>query len=428
MNSFSEKLSLKAAAGHINHSRKQHFTISKLKQYALESPQTLLNIVTPTRVIYAFLFSVVFWLLKSSIPASHESFQKYYCFGPAMSPFEIDPNTYSNWHRNSPSPVKFNTHVPITVNQDANSTSSSISFFDLNKITSTFDGVINKERVLLLSPLKDAAHYLPKYFDLLLAMTYPHELIDLAFLISDSSDETLAVLTTELERVQAGKKPFNRVNIFTKDFDFKMDNMDVEERHSFAAQAPRRKAMAKARNYLLSAALRPEHAWVMWRDVDIVESPQSIVEDLVRHNVDVIVPNVWFHRYKDGKDIEGRFDYNSWKDTDKTRALLKSLANDPETVLVEGYKEFDTGREYMARMGDWHQDVHEEITLDGVGGVNIMVKADVHRSGINFPAYAFEHQVETEGFAKMAKRAGYKVVGLPNYVVWHIDTDEKPRD
>jgi hypothetical protein len=34
-------------------------------------------------------------------------------------------------------------------------------------------------------------------------------------------------------------------------------------------------------------------------------------------------------------------------------------------------------------------------------------------------------QAETEGFAKMAKRAGYKVVGLPNYVVWHIDTEEK---
>ena len=24
----------------------------------------------------------------------------------------------------------------------------------------------------------------------------------------------------------------------------------------------------------------------------------------------------------------------------------------------------------------------------------------------------------------MAKRAGYQVIGLPNYVVWHIDTDE----
>lgn len=49
-----------------------------------------------------------------------------------------------------------------------------------------------------------------------------------------------------------------------------------------------------------------------------------------------------------------------------------------------------------------------------------------HDLGINFPAYAFENQAETEGFAKMAKRAGYSVVGLPNYVVWHIDTEEKP--
>lgn len=46
-------------------------------------------------------------------------------------------------------------------------------------------------------------------------------------------------------------------------------------------------------------------------------------------------------------------------------------------------------------------------------------------TGINFPCYAFENQAETEGFAKMAKRAGYGVWGLPNYVVWHIDTDEK---
>lgn len=45
--------------------------------------------------------------------------------------------------------------------------------------------------------------------------------------------------------------------------------------------------------------------------------------------------------------------------------------------------------------------------------------------GINFPCYAFENQAETEGFAKMARRAGYQVVGLPNYVVWHIDTQEK---
>jgi hypothetical protein len=35
----------------------------------------------------------------------------------------------------------------------------------------------------------------------------------------------------------------------------------------------------------------------------------------------------------------------------------------------------------MAKMGDWRNDKDEEIALDGIGGVNILVKADVHRSG-----------------------------------------------
>ena len=91
-----------------------------------------------------------------------------------------------------------------------------------------------------------------------------------------------------------------------------------------------------------------------------------------------------------------------------------------------GYKQFETKRKHMCQMGDWRKDKDEEITLDGIGGVNIIVKADVHRSGINFPSYSFENQAETEGFAKMAKRAGYGVWGLPNYIVWHVDTKEKP--
>ena len=32
-------------------------------------------------------------------------------------------------------------------------------------------------------------------------------------------------------------------------------------------------------------------------------------------------------------------------------------------------------------MGDWRNNKDEEVELDGVGGVNILVKADVHRSG-----------------------------------------------
>jgi hypothetical protein len=46
-----------------------------------------------------------------------------------------------------------------------------------------------------------------------------------------------------------------------------------------------------------------------------------------------------------------------------------------------GYKEYKTDRKYMARMGDWRDNKDFEIPLDGIGGVNILVKADVHRSG-----------------------------------------------
>ena len=32
-------------------------------------------------------------------------------------------------------------------------------------------------------------------------------------------------------------------------------------------------------------------------------------------------------------------------------------------------------------MGDWRKNKKKEVKLDGIGGVNILVKAHVHRSG-----------------------------------------------
>lgn len=334
---------------------------------------------------------------------------------------EMSINEATDWNAHMPTPVIFNHHEPLVVN------STTIKHVNMNPIVSTPNAASNGERVLILTPLRDAASYLNKYFDLISQLTYPHNLIDLGFLVGDSTDDTLAVLSAELERIQKRQDSvsFNNVLIVEKDFGAgEVAGMSVEERHGFAAQGPRRKAMGKARNYLLSAAMKPEHAWVYWRDVDIKDSPPRILEDFIAHDKDILVPNVWFHRYVDGVDIEGRFDYNSWVESEKGLKLAASLSKD--TVLAEGYKEYDTGRRYMAKEGDWREDKDVELELDGIGGVNIVVKADVHKSGVNFPCYAFENQAETEGFAKMAKRAGYQVVGLPNYVVWHIDTEEKP--
>ncbi|KAK4162668.1 Anp1-domain-containing protein [Cladorrhinum sp. PSN259] len=390
----------------------------KAAKASLPPTRAIWVLLTRTRFLLLIAVTGVILLLWRGISSSAPHVKSFYCFGPSKPPMQMTLNEQAAWTGHMKTPVIFNPHAPVVINE------STITHVNLNPIKSTVKAVQNEERVLLLTPLKDAAPHISKYFELLAELTYPHHLIDLAFLVGDSTDETLSVLAAELDRIQKrpDKIPFRSAMVVEKDFGFKL-SQNVEDRHGFEAQGPRRKAMGKARNYLLATALKPEHAWVYWRDVDIVDSPNKILEDFIAHDRDILVPNIWFHRYRDGRDIEGRFDYNSWVESDKGRKLAASL--DKDTVLAEGYKQYDTGRTYMARMGDWRKNKDDEIELDGIGGVNILVKADVHRSGINFPCYAFENQAETEGFAKMAKRAGYGVYGLPNYVVWHIDTEEK---
>lgn len=187
-------------------------------------------------------------------------------------------------------PVLFNHHQPLEVN------ASALDFVNLNTVYATKEGLRERERVLLVTPLRNAAWYLPKYFELIAQLEYPHELIDLAFLVSDSTDDTMAVLAAELDRVQNNpdphtKGPFRSGMIVSKDFGM-TESQDVEYRHSFEYQGPRRKALGKARNFLLYTALKPEHSWVYWRDVDIKESPKTVIEDLIWHDHDIIVPSM----------------------------------------------------------------------------------------------------------------------------------------
>jgi hypothetical protein len=214
---------------------------------------------------------------------------RFYCFGPSKPPMQMSASEQARWAGHQQTPVIFNHHAPIEIN------SSSIQHVDLNKVKSTTQAVLNEERVLILTPLRNAGNYLDKYFELVSQLTYPHHLIDLAFLVGDSDDDTLGILSMELERVQSrnDKVPFHSVMIVEKDFPNKeLVSMSVEDRHGFKAQAPRRKTMGKARNFLLSAALKPEHSWVYWRDVDIQDSPNKILEDLIAHDRDIIVPSM----------------------------------------------------------------------------------------------------------------------------------------
>ncbi|KAM5386715.1 hypothetical protein ACJZ2D_000008 [Fusarium nematophilum] len=294
-----------------------------------------------------------------------------------------------------------------------------VRYYDLTNVQGTARGWEREERILLCVPLRDAEPHLPMFFSHLRNFTYPHHLIDLAFLVSDSKDRTLEVLSDSLEAIQADedpKQPYGEISIIEKDFGQKV-NQDVESRHGFAAQASRRKLMAQARNWLLSAALRPYHSWVYWRDVDVETAPFTILEDLMRHNKDVIVPNVW-RPLPDWLGGEQPYDLNSWQESETALALADTL--DEDAVIVEGYAEYATWRPHLAYLRDPYGDPDMEMEIDGVGGVSILAKAKVFRSGVHFPAFSFEKHAETEGFGKMAKRMRYSVVGLPHYTIWHL--------
>ncbi|GMF55499.1 unnamed protein product [[Candida] boidinii] len=179
--------------------------------------------------------------------------------------------------------------------------------------------------------------------------------------------------------------------------------------------------MAAARNSLVFTTIGPYTSWVLWLDADIVETPNTLIQDLTKHNKPVVSANC-YQRYFDEekkKDSIRPYDYNNWVESEDGLKLAASLPEDE--IIVEGYAEIATYRPLMAHFYDPNGDIHTEMELDGVGGACVLVKADVHRDGAMFPTFPFYHLIETEGFAKMTKRLGYQVVGLPNYLIYHYN-------
>jgi mannan polymerase I complex VAN1 subunit len=344
-----------------------------------------------------------------------------------------------------------------------------VEYYDLQDYQGTPEGKLNKEIVLLLIPLRNAEKVLPLMFRNMMNITYDHNLIDIAFLVSDCSedDHTLEALYEYTSAMQEGKlvplleakekqfkgkgvfgssdlylkympeeyieqvkksylppfheqyeKPFRSIQIYEKDFG-QIIGQGFSDRHDVKIQGIRRKLMGRARNWLLSTALKPYHSWVYWRDVDIEMSPGDILEFMMKFSseFDVIIPNVW-RPLPIFLGREQPYDLNSWIESNEGLALAKTLNEDD--VIVEGYAEYSTWRAHLAYIRDINGDPNEIIDLDGVGGVSILARASVFKHGSNFPAFTFLNHAETEAFGKLTRKMGMRVGGLPHYTIWHI--------
>lgn len=166
---------------------------------------------------------------------------------------------------------------------------------------------------------------------------------------------------------------------------------------------------------------------------------------------DVIIPNAMTRR--PDTTLLG-FDMNNWAETPDSLSRKASLR--PDELLVEGNIWQHMHRQHLADLyttyinsssshtqraegpqvfslsqldslsrSDPRLDTSSDayigrlVSLDGIGGVAALVRAEVHRMGAIFPSWIFENQLETEAFGVLAKKMGARVVGLPNLFVLH---------
>lgn len=212
-------------------------------------------------------------------------------------------------------------------------------------------------------------------------------------LVSDSSDDTFARIEDRLVELRSR---YARATLVQRDFGFRFP--PGVPRWSLPYQQARRTVLAKSRNHLLFAALRDEE-WVLWLDVDVVDYPPGIIGQLLATGKDIVQPHCVM------RPGGPTFDRNAWR---------------------------NQGREHMEVL----RGGPPLIRLDSVGGTMLLVRADVHRSGLVFPPYLYGREsrfarrpspfdpngvgeIETEGLAMMAKDMGVECWGLPNLEIIH---------
>ena len=246
-------------------------------------------------------------------------------------------------------------------------------------------------RVLILTPVKNAASMLSTYAGNLESLTYPREKLSLGLLESDSGDGTWELLDSLRPRLGAR---CSRVVTVKRDFGFHMPR--DTPRWNPAFQLARRNVLARSRNQLLFRALADEE-WALWLDVDVVHYPADLVERLLAVGRDIVHPHC-VTRY--GGET---FDLNAWS-------------------------------HHGSKIMSDYRGAGGPVRLDAVGGTVLLVRADLHRDGLTFPPFRYglrsarirpthpvwgAGEIETEGLGIMAQDMGYQCWGLPVLEVIH---------
>jgi Anp1 len=251
--------------------------------------------------------------------------------------------------------------------------------------------------ILILPPIKNGFKFLPYYFRNRLQLHYPLDRLSLGILEGDSRDNTFKAIEQNLPALRSY---FRRVELYQRAYHFQLTTPRWEN----SIQIKRRSILAKSRNFLLSKCLDDEE-WVLWLDVDLCSYPTDIIQNLLAVNKAIVTPECVL------QNTDKSYDLNTFK-------LKPGTTDQDEAIhLSDGVKlpPKGEGRFYLEDLRAF-----DLVEVDSVGATMLLVNADLHREGLNFPSYSYKGHLESEGLAMMAKDMGVSSWGLPNLKTVHF--------
>ena len=252
----------------------------------------------------------------------------------------------------------------------------------------------------ILAPVRDCADHIAPFLAAVGKLDFPKEKIKLVFCEGDSNDDSYELLRT---LIQPLRSQYREIRVLQKHVDTKIPR---EGRWKNRWQRTRRAGIAQVRNHLIHHGLDESDDWALWIDIDVWKFPKDIVSLLRASGERVVVPNTRTEPAGKSFDLNSFVQQRVPRDYRYWRSMKHGL--------------------YMPKAGEWGR-LHlsdlcylDRVELDGVGGTMLLVDANLHRAGLNFPELPYRNLIETEGFAAMARDLGITPIGLPKVEVLHV--------
>ena len=287
-----------------------------------------------------------------------------------------------------------------------------IMHYNLNYLSR--NDIVNSNKVLLLSVIEK---FNENFWENILNLSFDRQNIELGFMVlpTQEGNDALQALERRVKETQmrTGRPVFKRVTIL------RASEPPTHSPEALENEVEKRQYLATLKNELVSTALGPETRYIMWMDENIVETPQTLLEDMISVGKPVVAANIQ-RRDKEGPASYHYENSKSWIENDHWRQVQNSYADN--YIFMEGVGAVDTKRMHLddMRTVDPAQGVKlDSIVIDSVSVACTLVLSDVHRDGAMFPNFPFHHRIDAEGFSKMAQRLNYELSGMPNYFVYH---------